>query len=593
MVKKCFFTLSPLFIIILTLLSTKGQEQLFPLTTNPALPNASPTISDNTPSKQSQKDTITLPFIDDFSYNQVYPANQYWEENLAYVNRHMAVDPPTIGVVTLDGLNEYGLAYNTGGLTYGPADTLTSRPINLSGYAVNDSIYLSFFYQPQGYGDFPDDKDSLVLEFKPGNDTSWHHIWSIPGDTFQRFQQKIVPLDDPSYFYNAFQFRFRNYASISGKNDHWNIDYIRLDLNRGLHDTVLNDVAIAELPTSLLAHYTAMPWQQFKGYQKEEIATEHQYAIKNNFTSTKSFNYGFHMTNASTGQPLDSSTAGLTDNIQPLSYKSLNFSSDTFPPYTTDSVLLKVTYQAQATGDALPQNDTISTFQPFYNYFAYDDGSAEKSYGTFSTGSKIAVRFTPNKPDTLQGVYMHFVQMNKDVSDKLFTLKIWSSITIGENKSELIYEKDFRKPEYTKKLNGFYYYSIDSPFVVSDRFYVGWQQSQEDILRLGFDKNTDFSQHNFFNASGSWENSKFKGSLMLRPVLGKRVPASRPSQPSSSPSLHIYPNPVQHTLHINTSRSLQKGKFVLYNNHGQSLITTPATSTTIDVTELIFPPTSS
>jgi hypothetical protein len=39
-------------------------------------------------------------------------------------------------------------------------------PINLSADSVGDSVYLSFFYQPQGNGFYPSNGDSLMLFFK-------------------------------------------------------------------------------------------------------------------------------------------------------------------------------------------------------------------------------------------------------------------------------------------------------------------------------------------------------------------------------------------------------------------------------------------
>ena len=90
-----------------------------------------------------------------------------WLDNFAYVNETYPIDPPTIGVATLDGLNEKGLPYNKSSvLAYGIADYLTSRPIDLGGLANNDSVYFSFFYEPKGYGDYPNKNDSLLLEFK-------------------------------------------------------------------------------------------------------------------------------------------------------------------------------------------------------------------------------------------------------------------------------------------------------------------------------------------------------------------------------------------------------------------------------------------
>ena len=44
------------------------------------------------------------------------------------------------------------------------ADYLSSQPINLD-YSADKNIYLSFYYQPQGFGDSPEETDSLILEF--------------------------------------------------------------------------------------------------------------------------------------------------------------------------------------------------------------------------------------------------------------------------------------------------------------------------------------------------------------------------------------------------------------------------------------------
>ncbi|MEZ4916284.1 MAG: hypothetical protein R2836_04795 [Chitinophagales bacterium] len=63
------------------------------------------------------------------------------------------------------------------------------------------------------------------------------------------------------YFYEDFQFRFRNKASISGNNDQWNIDYIRLDKGRIQTeiDTVIRDVAFMYDFPNVLEKYTTLP----------------------------------------------------------------------------------------------------------------------------------------------------------------------------------------------------------------------------------------------------------------------------------------------------------------------------------------------
>ena len=84
-------------------------------------------------------------------------------------------------------------------------------------------------------------------------DRGWVKAWSLSIDelTTEEFKQYYVQVRDtkliagPKYFYEDFQFRFRNIASISGNNDHWHIDYVRLDKNRSVveQDTVIRDVA--------------------------------------------------------------------------------------------------------------------------------------------------------------------------------------------------------------------------------------------------------------------------------------------------------------------------------------------------------------
>src|SRR5690606_15813475 len=94
------------------------------------------------------------------------------------------------GVATFDALNQYGLPYDTTG-TGKPllfADSLTSQYIDLSIYQPSDSIYLSFFYQPQGNGFYPEPPDSLNLYFKRENNT-WTRLWYAPGNVLQPFKQ--------------------------------------------------------------------------------------------------------------------------------------------------------------------------------------------------------------------------------------------------------------------------------------------------------------------------------------------------------------------------------------------------------------------
>jgi hypothetical protein len=44
--------------------------------------------------------------------------NKKWFDNYAFWNTTYPILPPTIGVATLDGLNEYGLPYNNTNTSY-------------------------------------------------------------------------------------------------------------------------------------------------------------------------------------------------------------------------------------------------------------------------------------------------------------------------------------------------------------------------------------------------------------------------------------------------------------------------------------------
>ena len=94
----------------------------------------------------------------------IYPDSLLRQDNSVIVNRNYGVNPITIGVATLDGLNSSGRAYDISltGVDSENADTLTSQKIDLS---QTDTAYLLFYYQPQGLGNDPQITDSLILEF--------------------------------------------------------------------------------------------------------------------------------------------------------------------------------------------------------------------------------------------------------------------------------------------------------------------------------------------------------------------------------------------------------------------------------------------
>ena len=108
----------------------QAQEVLTGLTHNPAIMGQKTVKAKNvTP--------VNLPFFDDFSNYTGFPKASLWADRQAFVNNTYPVVPPTIGVVTLDALDENGLIYSHAETQSFGADTLTSNPIRLDCYQIS------------------------------------------------------------------------------------------------------------------------------------------------------------------------------------------------------------------------------------------------------------------------------------------------------------------------------------------------------------------------------------------------------------------------------------------------------------------------
>ena len=117
--------------------------------------------------------SLTLPFFDDFKQLSIFPDTSRWIDANVFINSNFAAFPPTWGIATFDALDATGQIYSQANSVQFVADYLTSKPIRLDSVfspvpralSPSDSVYFSFYFQPQGYGNDPQLKDSLVLEF--------------------------------------------------------------------------------------------------------------------------------------------------------------------------------------------------------------------------------------------------------------------------------------------------------------------------------------------------------------------------------------------------------------------------------------------
>lgn len=602
-------------ILILSLQYVSAQERLSGLVVNPQVKNSK---QENLSSREVMQ-RLTLPFLDDFSNNgSVFPSKSHWTDNYVFINDDYPVNPPTIGVATFDAIDNFGKLYHHASSFQFSADTLSSVEIRLDSVfspnprkiLVSDSLYFSFFYQPQGNGNAPAPHDSLVLEFLApdedivviipadtlisGSDTAfiaadtiinenWVRVWSSEGDILDNFhningswfKQVLIPIKDDTRFYKPdFRFRFRNYASLAdiilpdwqSNGDVWNVDYIYLDVDRSVNDTAYPDVAFASKAPNMLSRYTSMPYDQFRKQFVTEMADSISLKITN--LNNESFNaaYRYEVTDSrgSLIHVYDGGTYFIPSyatngyvNYPDFSHPPVDF---LYPINSPEPVVFTTTHIL--TTNETPErrrNDTVVFNQRFSNYLSYDDGTAEAGYGVAYLGAQVAYKFQLNKNDSLFGVNMFFNQTLNQGNVQDFYLNVWSDY-FGVP-GELIYSKFGYQPVLTDSLNKFFYYELDSALFIEPgkfpnlTFYVGWQQSTDDNLNVGFDRNDNASQQIFYKTFGNWNNSLMNGALMIRPIVGKEKILALDEMPAQS-LFSLYPNPTSGSLvRINTNIS--------------------------------------
>lgn len=553
--------------------------------------------------KSYKAKSLFLPFKDDFSGKHIYPDPMLWSDNYAFINSTYPKNSVTVGVATLDALNDSGLVYAHADHSSFIADHLTSHPIrldsvkagpNLFPLRVSDSLYLSFYFQPQGIGDAPEPHDSLVLEFYSPLDSSWYWAWSAKGQTYQQFfnthqksfKRVMIPVKDSlKYYHQGFRFRFKNYASVAntyepswaGNVDHWHIDYVYLDINRSKNDTIYEDVAFTEKPTSLLNHYQAVPWAHYVSNPAlfpTANNVEIDYINLSDFTRNVSRN--FYITDLYDSTDVFNYSGG---NLNLLPFSDETFAvpvSHVFNSPATDTALFEIRGVINTTPDINRRNDTVRFYQRFHNYYAYDDGTPESGYGLTPAGSMLAYRYHIHVTDTLKAVKMFFNHTYNNASQRNFYLTIWT----GANEpSQIVYEEHNVRPEYEGALNKFHVYFLETPLVLSGTFYIGWRQTTNDNLNIGFDRNTNTNHNIFYNVDGQWRNSMYEGSLMIRPVFGDLFNLSvEPLKGTDKITFTAYPNPVREQ-HLNfktsdTSINWENYQLQIFDLPGRSILQT-------------------
>ena len=581
------------------------HEVVTPLTWNPTLTYHTEDAS-NENAAYKKRTTVLLPFFDDFSSSRIYPDRARWVERDVYVNSSYAIQPPSHGVATFDGLDQRGFPYNQDGQNEPRScDTLTSQYIDLSGLSESDSIYISFYLQQKGIGDNPEPNDSFILEFKNGSN-NWVHAWSTYGQRTKAgdfpFVQYIVRVHNQKHnlYFDSFQFRFRNHGNKTGALDHWHLDYVYLNKNRTHTDTIIRDVAIHLAPKGLFKNYYSMPFRHFNENTNFYLNKKIDYQVHNKDSLVQNPDIHYVITDVTNSQELYSSfeLRRVLTQIQPFSRKSraqdnklpIQYFRSKGDPKVRLELKLNATSKNIVSGIELTrQNDEFKMYQSFDDFFAYDDGSAEGGYGLKNVREgAVALKFRVEVPDTLKYIAFHFTGGFEVLPDqKKFNIMVWDKVQNGEIERAKL---SGVKPVYSDYLQGFVLYKLKQPLVISGDFFVGWHQFSEFNLNVGIDLDYRFFNDSlpnpnlWVNANGKWEQSKVVGTPMIRPVFadGVKLSVANPVEPHIS----IYPNPVVTNFNIQLDQSGYTAS--LYNVQGKevSAQTTSGTGINIDATGL-------
>ncbi|PIE84288.1 MAG: hypothetical protein CSA07_02810 [Bacteroidia bacterium] len=613
---------SLLLILCLPLLALGGERLV------PAAPAGQP--GGATPARKASglrtRGPLTLPFFDDFTYAPPQPSAGFWEpETTASTAFGLANHPPTPGTLVLDATDEAGRPYQPTPPSQMfepsfPADTITSLVIDLTHptnapdlYQPYDSLYLSFWVQAGGKGIAPTPNDSLVLEFySKAHDEfrtvlrlsydalqktlhqhyshlkSWPERISTTSDTADRhFFRIYVPIRDREYISTEFRFRLRNRTTLTLDPDSpaktangslWLVDRVYIWANRSCVEPDSRDAALVEIPEPPLPLYTQVPADAFPDLIKRRDTQHFDSVVMHyrNFDSqSKTMGLHFYIINAKDNSILWSSR-GIHSVAQGEQKRfSRTYRGDLVYGGLSGEIHLRYQNQLDAHDPKVfsPNNDSYRDFIATDSY-AYDLGNAALGYGIVGNGAdqaKVALRFDPLRPTTVRAVRMFFNHIARPDQRQSFHLCLWAEQ--GGKPGALLARQKVEPPLTSDELGQFHEFPLDEPLLLDQPFYVGWQQTADDMLNVGFDPTSGFSPPMYYTTSGNWWPSVYRGALMVRLRCGgpegKRPDISAPVCPPGAVEFTLQPNPASRRLLVRTEA---QGSASIYSLSGRPLL---------------------
>ena len=522
--------------------------------------------------------SLSLPFFDDFYQNEIFPNPGLWQDNFVFINTTYPKEAVTVGVASFDGTDANGKPYN---VNANPnlsleADKLTSNPIDLDGLTSASNVFLSFYYLQSDFGERPvAPNDLLTVQFldTTGN---WNTVWQTSADTVLRMRQVFLKVDSV-YLNPSFQFRFLAFGNVTGANDIWHVDYVKVDKDR---DTAaeknIKEMAYEFLPPSLLKNYYVMPYHQFDSTDLKDTIS---LFVRNSFINATTDIVDFYEANVVNPPTNIASFSGPSRDFGPLTRNEIKYPKFNIPTdIIGDTITIKVDYRFDVSAEAgepakVLANNAVSHSQVFSNFYAYDDGTPERGYWLGDeSGYRMAVKYWMRKPDTLQAIKMQLFPVRADNALARFSVCVWKNFGLRSvyNPNDLIYRQpnlklqDLISEFGVDTINGYYYAPLKPefvlngatfPLILSDTFAIGLIVDNPNSLTVGYDRNNNQSFFNYYVDVNSekWTRSTFPGTMIINPVVGKGLPPYlTPVKETKSTryDVKIYPNPARDQLFI-------------------------------------------
>ncbi|MFQ3579813.1 MAG: T9SS type A sorting domain-containing protein, partial [Bacteroidales bacterium] len=421
------------------------------------------------------------------------------------------------------------------------------------------------------YARYPDGSPEMVNIgiSSPGLfNPDWQWVWSTNQASNTEFKKVVIPIRNPKFLKKGFRFRFRNYASLGSdqtharNQDYWHIDNVLLNTNSAVSD--YPDVTFNSAKFTFYSDYNTIPYRHLASIKEDNINhyTDTYISNYNPEPQKISFKFSIDRSYRSTGK----TNITLFDQDRPTSSQvpqNINIKSRfNFYDYLMDDVqkggeyqeyVLKFYYSHNDNPIHTPfrYNDTITYRQKFYNYYAYDDGTAEAGYGIRgSEFAQVAYSFTNLQKDTLKAIQMYF-NHTLYPTPQLFYLCVWKANKNGLP-GEMIVKQLGEKIKFGEKVNSYatYYILPESilsekykPLVLEGTYFIGWEQPKDLLMNVGIDMNNTPKKKLYYKTDFEWNSSLVTGALMMRPVFGVEPPVNIRKNTENNIDITVYPNP--------------------------------------------------